>query len=131
MNFTELVTDFCQALERKEYVVGIVSNLDNHTLYLDIYLDGEPICFHLLNGNLHYSYLKEITFMEIQYHNIHSYTKEFIKEANGFIVLEKLKTGTIQYDKTKKLTYYQKFLNSSFQNPLVKLYQKEKSHIGF
>lgn len=131
MNYRDLITNFCQTIEKKEYVIGIVSNIEHPTLFLDIYLNGEPIFFHLSNGTIHYSYLKETIFIEFQYHNLHSFSKDFIKETNSYPVLERLKKGTIQYDKTKKLTYYQKLLTSSFSNPLLKLYQKEKSHRSF
>lgn len=131
MNDRDLITNFCQTIEKKEYVIGIVSNIEHPTLFLDIYLNGEPIFFHLSNGTLHYSCLGETTFIEFRYHNLHSFSKEYIKETNSYLVLERLKEGIIQYDKTQKLTYYQKLLTSSFSNPLLKLYQKEKSHRNF
>lgn len=131
MDFAKIITDFCQTLKRKKYVVGIVSNLSDNTIFLDIYLEGNPISFHLSGGTLHYSYLMETILIEIQYYNLNTFTKDHIEETNSYLILERLKTGTIHYDKTKKLSYYQKLLISSFQNPLLKLYQKEKSHLGF
>lgn len=131
MNFKNLITELCQTIEKKEYVVGIASNIERHTLFFDIFLEEEPIFFHLSNGTLHYSCLEDIILIEFRYHNLHSFSKDFIKETNSYPVLERLKEGIIQYDKTKKLTYYQKLLTSSFSNPLLKLYQKEKSHRSF
>lgn len=131
MNFQEWFTNFCQTIEKKDYVLGIVSCLDNCTLYLDIYLNGEPIFFHLSNGTLHYSYFNETYQIIIQYHYLNCLQKEYIEEINGYFILDRLKKGIIPCDKTKKLTYFKKLLKSSFSNPVLKLYQKEKSHLGF
>lgn len=131
MDFNETIKNFYYTLEKKEYVLGIVSILKDSTLYLDVYLDGNPISFHLFDGYLQYSYLEETYIIDIHYHNLHHFNKESINETNGYLVLERLKEGKIYYDASKRLSYYQKLLHSTFQNPLLKLYQKEKSHNDF
>lgn len=118
----------CHNLEKKNYVKGIVLHQETSTIFIDVFLNGNAKEFSCGNGWLSYSSFYETYTIWFYYHNINDLSKTQVPDIS---VLKRLQIGKIYYTETKKLIYYQKFLQSSFDNPIQTLLKKKKSTKDF
>lgn len=128
MKIKEDLEILCHNLEKKNYVKGIVLQQENFTIFIDVFLNGNAKNFSCCNGWLTYSSFYETYRIWFYYHNLNTISKIYVPD---FSILERLLNGKIYYDETKKLIYYQKFLQSQFDNPIQALLKKKKSQKDF
>lgn len=120
MKLDEEILFLLDNIKKKKEVVGLIISQQSSFLFIDIFLTQNTHAFS--NGNLEYSTFKKTYFIYFYYHKIHELSKN---SDIHFIFLKRLENASILYDESKKLKYFQKLLQSDFDNPLKKMLKKK------